>query len=102
MNPILDTALSYAKLGIRIIPIKPGTKYPPINQWQTEATTDPDTITQWWTQRYAGYGIGIATGHTRNGHIFVLDVDDRDEYKGSDTLHDLRIVTGKQIGRAHV
>jgi len=95
MNPILDTALGYAKLGIRIIPIKPGTKYPPINQWQTEATTDPDTITQWWTTRYAGYGIGIATGHTRNGHIFVLDVDDRDEYKGSDTLHDLEQRHGK-------
>ena len=57
MNPILDTALGYARLGIRVIPIKPGTKYPPINQWQTEATTDPDTITQWWATRYAGYGI---------------------------------------------
>ena len=38
MNPILDTALGYAKLGIRIIPIKPGTKYPPINRWQSVAS----------------------------------------------------------------
>ena len=94
-NRMLQAALGYAQLGIRVIPIKPGMKYPPINEWQNQATTNPDTITEWWTDTYHGYGIGIATGRTRNGHIFVLDVDDRDEYKGSDTLHDLEQTYGQ-------
>ena len=87
---MLEHALAYARLGIRVIPIKPGQKYPPIQQWQTKATWDETTITDWWTNQYSGYGIGIATGHTRNGHIFVIDIDDRDTYRGSDTLHDLQ------------
>ena len=94
-NRMLQAALGYAQLGIRVIPIKPGMKYPPINEWQNQATTNPDTITEWWTDTYHGYGIGIATGRTTNGHIFVLDVDDRDEYKGSDTLHDLEQTYGQ-------
>ena len=86
---MLEHALAYARLGIRVIPIKPGQKYPPIQQWQQKATYDTTTIQDWWTNQYSGYGIGIATGHTRNGHIFVIDIDDRDTYRGSDTLHDL-------------
>jgi hypothetical protein len=85
----LDTALDYARLGIRVIPIKPGHKYPGIQEWQTKATDDEDVVTSWWSGDYKTYGIGIATGRTKYGQIFVLDVDDRDEYRGSDTLHDL-------------
>ena len=88
MTP-LEAALAYAKLGIRVIPITPGQKHPPIKGWQDKATTNTNTITQWWTHDYPNYGIGIATGKTKHSYIFVLDVDDREEYKGSDTLHDL-------------
>jgi hypothetical protein len=87
---MLDHALAYARLGIRIIPIKPGQKYPPIPQWQNKATWDEPTIRDWWTNQYADYGIGIATGHTRNGNIFVIDVDDREHHSGSETLEALQ------------
>lgn len=85
----LDTAISYAQLGIRVVPIKPGHKYPGIDNWQNLATDDTDVVTSWWSGDYKSYGIGIATGRTKYGQIFVVDVDDRDEYRGSDTLHDL-------------
>ena len=85
----LDTALAYTQLGIRVIPIKPGHKYPGIDNWQNLATDDPDVATSWWAGDYKTYGIGIATGRTKHGQIFVVDVDDREEYRGSDTLHDL-------------
>ena len=85
----LDTALAYTRLGIRVVPIKPGHKYPGIDNWQNLATDDTGVVTSWWAGDYKSYGIGIATGRTRHGQIFVVDVDDREEYKGSDTLHDL-------------
>ena len=85
----LDTALAYTRLGIRVVPIKPGHKYPGIDNWQNLATDDTDVVTSWWSGDYKSYGIGIATGRTKHGQIFVVDVDDRDEYRGSDTLHDL-------------
>jgi hypothetical protein len=40
----LNEALSYATKGIRVIPIQPGTKHPGINNWTTQATTNPTTI----------------------------------------------------------
>ena len=85
-----EEAVKLAELGIRVIPIKPGQKYPPMPQWQDKASNDIQVVNDWWTGQYSGYGIGIATGQTRHGRIFVLDVDDREEYKGSDTLHDLQ------------
>ena len=85
----LETALAYTRLGIRVVPIKPGHKYPGIDNWQNLATDDTDVVTSWWAGDYKTYGIGIATGRTKHGQIFVVDVDDRDEYRGSDTLHDL-------------
>ena len=85
-----EEAIKLAELGIRVIPIKPGQKYPPMPQWQDKASNDIHTVNDWWTNQYSGYGIGIATGQTKHGRIFVLDVDDREEYKGSDTLHELQ------------
>ena len=85
-----DEAVKLAELGIRVIPIKPGQKYPPMQAWQDKASNDIHVVNDWFTSQYSGYGIGIATGQTKHGRIFVLDVDDREEYKGSDTLHDLQ------------
>lgn len=85
-----EEAIKLAELGIRVIPIKPGEKRPPMSQWQDKASNDIHVVNDWWTSQYSGYGIGIATGQTKYGRIFVLDVDDREEYKGSDTLHDLQ------------
>jgi hypothetical protein len=83
----LETALEYAQRGWRVIPIRPGEKRPPITSWQTAATTDPETITTWYTGQYTNHGIGIATGPTSG--IFVLDIDDKEHSRGYDTLNDL-------------
>lgn len=80
----LDDALAYAARGWRVIPIQPGYKYPRgYPAWQNDATTDPKTITTWWTT-HPDYGIGIATG--RESGIWVLDVDVADDKTGDDTL----------------
>ena len=61
---VIDAALAYASKGLRVIPIAPGEKYPSgIESWQTKATTDPDTITTWFTKTYKGWGVGIQRHH---------------------------------------
>ena len=58
----LNAALAYAKLGIRVFPIGHKTKVPLIEAWPDLASTDIDTITNWWSKTHKGAGIGIATG----------------------------------------
>jgi hypothetical protein len=91
--PPADThqaALDLAAHGFRVLPIKPGEKRPPMAAWQEAATTDPKTIRNWWGGLYRLCGIGIATGHLEDGTgWFALDIDDRPEVSGSDTLAEL-------------
>jgi replicative DNA helicase len=88
VTDVLDHALGYAARGWRVIPIAPGHKYPKgIANWQNQATTDPATITAWWTGQHPGWGVGIATGPETG--IWVLDVDVADGKTGDDTLQDL-------------
>ena len=50
------------------------------------ATTDPDTITSWFTGLYRDHGVGIATGPESG--IFVLDVDDYEAYRDLERAHE--------------
>jgi hypothetical protein len=81
----------YAGAGIRVLPIKPGTKRPPLNGWQKIATTDPATIDEWWGNGYADHGVGLAMGLQPDGRrLFALDVDEHDPAaSGGDTLREL-------------
>jgi hypothetical protein len=63
--------------------------------WQNAATTDPTQIRQWFTGAFKDCGLGIATGKFADKYIVVVDVDDREEYRGSDTLYDLEQLHGK-------
>jgi hypothetical protein len=87
MNETLEHALNYAQRGWRVIPIKPGQKRPPITAWQTAATTNPDTITEWWTGPYRTHGVGIATGEESG--LFVIDIDLNDDKNGYTTIEQL-------------
>jgi hypothetical protein len=90
MTP-LDHALSYAALGWRVAPIKPGFKFPKgLDNWQERATTDDATIRKWWG-KYPDYGVSIVAGTISN--IVALDVDPR--HGGDETLADLEHEHGK-------
>jgi len=75
----LAAALDYAARGLRVLPILPGAKRPPMAAWQDAATTDPDTITSWFTGLYRDHGVGIATGPASG--VWALDVDDYEAYR---------------------
>jgi len=94
---VLENALLYASRGIRVIPIAPGEKYPAgIEAWQTIATSNTDTVKQWFTTTYKDWGVGICTGRAGARQVFVLDIDEHDpQQSGSDTLADLEAEHGK-------
>lgn len=78
-------ANEYAKKGWRVLPIRAGTKVPPMRSWQHAATTDPATIENWWNGLYRDAGVGIATG--QQSGIWVLDIDA--DHGGIETLRQL-------------
>ncbi len=49
-------------------------KHPRIKSWPTQASTDPDVISEWW-RRWPNAGVGLVTGE-RSG-LVVLDIDPR-------------------------
>lgn len=66
----LEHALALAKRGFKVFPLKPGAKAPPLlNDWPNKATSDPDTIRQYWTPM-PDANIGIHA----EGYI-IVDVD---------------------------
>ena len=92
---VLQTALAYANKSIRVVPIKQGEKRPPMQGWQNAATSDPTTIRQWFEGQFKDCGLGIATGEFRIRYLIVVDIDDRQQFSGSDTLNDLEQLHGK-------
>lgn len=68
---LASAALWYASAGLRVFPLRAGSKIPhPGTHGCKDATTDETRIRQWWTDR-PDSNIGIATGHL----IDVVDVD---------------------------
>ncbi len=92
LNTLLE-ALHLASLGYRIVPIKPGEKYPALKAWQDHASTDPEIITNWLTGLYQDHGIGIAPGPFDGRHLFVIDIDEHG-VSGTDTLNELEDTYG--------
>jgi replicative DNA helicase len=88
----LEAALRYASGGLRVIPIAPGRKHPPVNEWQKVATTDLTIITSWWTGLYRGHGVGIVTGEASG--VWVLDIDVADGKQGAASLAELEDAYG--------
>lgn len=72
----LDTALSLARHGLYVFPLKTdGTKSPVKGMlWDDMATTDAEQIVTWWSLDYPGALIGIHAG--RSG-LHIIDVDEK-------------------------
>jgi len=87
----LQMIRSYATIGLRVVPIPPGTKHPGLPAWQDAATTDDGLIVDWWSH-WPDYGVGIVCG--RLSGVFVLDVDISEGKRGDDTLADLEATYG--------
>lgn len=77
-----ESALNYAKAGLRVFPLAPNSKSGQVlKSWKNEATTDLVTIKKWWNTN-PNYNIGIATG----GGVLVVDIDVKHESKGLESI----------------
>lgn len=90
MNPMLDAALRYASLGLRVLALKEREKRPVFDNWGSVATSDQEVIRRWWKQN-PNYNVGILTG--RQSRLFVLDVDKKNG--GDETFEDLILKHGR-------
>ena len=74
----------YVRRGLHVHPLIPGSKKPLLEEWQKRATTNPQTIAEWW-KNWPAAGVGIATG-SESG-VIVVDVDPR--HGGGDALEEI-------------
>ncbi|WP_432020419.1 bifunctional DNA primase/polymerase [Streptomyces sp. 1222.5] len=83
-------ALTYARMGWAVFPLRPLAKVPATPNGFKDASTDPAVITAWWTNNPTA-NIGIATGAS---DLFVIDVDTKNGKKGAETLAALEVEHG--------
>lgn len=72
-NRMIQAALRYASKGWRVFPVEPGGKRPLVKSWKDVATTDPQTIRDWWT-RWPDANIGW---EPESNGLCVIDIDKR-------------------------
>lgn len=70
----LEAALSYAKRGWPVLPVRPREKQPLTPHGVKDATTDEAIIRGWWA-KWPEANVAIAAGE--HSGLFVLDVDPR-------------------------
>jgi len=85
-DPMLVSALRYARANWPVFPCMPGEKVPATRHGFLDATTDPDKIAWWW-RRDPERNVAIATGLPGPD---VLDVDVRADGNGFAALGRLR------------
>jgi hypothetical protein len=67
---LTPVAIGLAADGYRVLPLRPGSKVPILDDWPDRATEDIGTIVKWWTSR-PSCNVGVATGKG----LVVIDVD---------------------------
>lgn len=90
---IYYAALEYAKHGIAVFPLKPGSKRPAIDDWENKATTDPKTIKLWFGNGKP-HNIGVACGPSG---LTIIDIDEKD---GKEGINDFYKATGESAAHA--
>lgn len=81
----IEQALSYAHQGIRVIPLRPNSKEPILNDWPNQASADGNQVHQWFeTYPDCNYGLLMGEG------IVVIDVDNKKGKDGNQSLEELR------------
>lgn len=98
---MIENALKLARMGFHIFPLRENSKLPLVKNFPNVATTDEDQIKKWWTCPVTGieknYNIGISTTKFRtNGALVVVDVDNKNDKKGGETLLKLEM-DGKEL-----
>lgn len=84
MTALKEAALRYASRGFQVVPLWPRGKLPMQNLRNTEPSSDPRQIRQWW-ELCATANIGLPTDNHYNA-LVVLDLDVGQGVDGTKTL----------------
>ncbi len=92
MNPLLEAALAYARIGWYVFPCEPATmgnastgKKPLTKNGKDDATTNETIIRDWWT-RHPNANIGVAV---EPSGLVILDVDTANGKRGRESLAEI-------------
>lgn len=90
----LEGALSLARRGIRVFPLKKNSKLPAIENFSAKATCDPSAIVAMFSS--GQYNIGIACGKITDGkYLLGFDIDKKGDRDGFETLSLLEEIEGE-------
>jgi hypothetical protein len=85
----LKTALTLAKKGFHIFPVKGNSKLPAIKGYPELATRDEKVIEDWF-KKFGDPNIGISTSRFGDDEaLLVVDIDNKGEKKGDDEIKKL-------------
>ena len=90
---MVNAALELARYGWRVHPVNG--KKPILPDWPALASTDPETIREWW-DHYHDANVGIAAGAASN--LVVVDVDRPRENNPADGMKNLRALADQHGG----
>lgn len=94
MTNLLDHALSLARRGFRVFPLRLNRKEPAFVSCQAAATHDEATLRSWWTEN-PNYNVGVATGRwAGDGDLVVVDADCKDGKAGLASLELMEMLVG--------
>jgi len=85
----------YTEKGMRVFPCVVNDKRPALKGWQDKATTNMETIFNWWANEYPNANIGIKTG--KDSNLVIVDVDVKSNAKGMESLEQLQLEWYKHI-----
>ena len=88
-NPLLDSALWYARQGLPIIPIVPYGKRPIPKDWTHAGTTDEQQIIAWWSETPTA-NIGLLTGAPSGLDVVDVDIKHHEGKYGDESLEALK------------
>ena len=81
MHDVLQSALNYASEGFQVFPLQANSKSKQVvKSWKEEATTDSETIHNWFSN--TDYNVGVRTG---NG-LVVIDIDNKSDVNGCENI----------------
>lgn len=83
----IKIAFDLVSKDLPLIPLKSNSKLPIMNNWTEKGSIEESTIEE-WSQEYKGCNFGVITG---NG-LIVLDVDNKNNKEGSNTLSELGVI----------
>lgn len=103
---VLQHAKTYAKAGVRVLPLKANSKAACLHDWVNKSFSDPEQVLQWFGNG-AVYNIGLAMGSwqhtdTDGTYLVCVDIDMHGQINGKAAFDQLAAEHGGDIGEPFI